>query len=238
MKKILVAGDSLGMVRPEEGLFVEDIYPYLLQKNLFNDFFVINASQRANNSSRIVSEDYLYENINAIRPDVVILHVGIVDCTPRVFSEIQKKLLAGMARVYWIKPFVSWFVKRRSLRRYDLTKKRKIVHVSLSDFEINLVKFFERARFASPDARFIVVNILYPGCAMTSRNYGLVENVNDYNRKLTEIAAKYSSRVINLFDFTRIYPEVVLPDGHHIGKVAHQFIAQEAFKVIKAGGFQ
>lgn len=238
MKKILIAGDSLGMVRPDEGIFVEDIYPYLLQKTLINDYFVINASQRANNSSRIISEDYAYEHIDAIKPDVVILQIGIVDCTPRLFTEIQKKIMAGIAQFPWLKPVISRYIKRKSLRRYDLTKKRKIVHVPLDKFEINLINFFEKIKSVSPNATFIVINILNPGHVMTSRNFGLVENVMDYNQKLTGIATNYSSKIIDLFNFTKLSPEVVLTDGHHIGKRAHQFIAQEALKAIQTGDFK
>lgn len=237
MKKILIVGDSLGMVRPDEGILIEDIYPYLLQKALSNDFFVINASQRANNSSRIISKDYAYEHIDATKPDIVILQIGIVDCTPRLFTEIQKKIMAGITLISWLKPVISKYIKKKSQRRYDLTKKREIVHVPLGKFEVNLVNFFEKIKSVSPDATFIVINILYPGSAMTSRNFGLVENVMNYNQKLTGIATSYSSKIIDIFNFTQLSPEVVLTDGHHIGKKAHQFIAQEALKAIQKGDF-
>lgn len=90
MKTVLIVGDSLSMVRPGDGLYLNDIYPYLLQEQLGAGYYVVNASQRANDTSKVVLDSYLSESVCSSRADVVVLQLGIVDCTPRLFSEVQK----------------------------------------------------------------------------------------------------------------------------------------------------
>lgn len=235
MKTVLVVGDSLSMVRPSDSLCLEQTYPFMLQQQLGADFYVVNASQRANDSSRVVSDNYLSESICAAKAEVIILQLGIVDCTPRLFSEMQKKILAGLRLFSPIRRGVDAYIKRKSLQRYDLTKKKKMVNVSLADFESNIARFFEIAREFSPGVKFVVINVLYPGQVMLSRNYGLIENVESYNQCLANLVDRFSGRLVNLFEYTRNSPHSVLSDGHHIGNAAHQFIAGEALRAIKIG---
>jgi lysophospholipase L1-like esterase len=92
--RILIAGDSLGLPRPhrmnnynpkekELAVHYENTYGYILEKKLRgaypeNNVHVINRSQRfltiKNIFNQIVDHAYFFE------PDVLILHVGIVDC--------------------------------------------------------------------------------------------------------------------------------------------------------------
>ena len=44
-KIITILGDSLSMVRNDEGVTIRTIYPYLLNKILGNDYYVINKSK-------------------------------------------------------------------------------------------------------------------------------------------------------------------------------------------------
>jgi hypothetical protein len=236
MKTVLVVGDSLSMVRPGDGVCLEHTYPYMLQEKLGGGVYMFNCSQRANDSSKIVSEGYFSESVGAARVDFLILQLGIVDCTPRLFTDTQRKILAGLRLLPLLRASVDAVIKRKSLRRYDLTKRKRIVNVSLSEFESNIARFLEAAKAKSPQVKIVAVNIPYPGQSMVSRNFGLIENVENYNRCLAGVVVRYSGCVVDLFEYTRACPDSVLGDGHHIGYAAHRFISGKILQAIDLEG--
>ncbi|SIQ38247.1 SGNH/GDSL hydrolase family protein [Domibacillus enclensis] len=93
MKKVMILGDSLSLPRPgnfktfnpkedlELGVEFNQTYPYLLQENLTN-FYVINRAVRASTIKSIYERDRM-DHIFLTKPDVIVIHVGIVDLWPR-----------------------------------------------------------------------------------------------------------------------------------------------------------
>ncbi|WP_342508836.1 GDSL-type esterase/lipase family protein [Sporosarcina sp. FSL K6-2383] len=113
MKKIMILGDSLSLPRPENfhtfdpfeslslGVEFDETYPYLLQKNL-SDYYVINRSVRASTIKQIYNRDRS-DHIFLTKPDVVIVHVGIVDLWPRVELNGRSYLSETEFATYYIK---------------------------------------------------------------------------------------------------------------------------------------
>lgn len=227
MHKILVIGDSLSMARLDSGIGFEETYAYLLQIKL-KDSIVINASVRANNSENTLSENYSYETLDAVKPDLVIIFLGIVDCMPRLFSRNERLLLRFLMAIKFLKGLGKLIIAYRSKRRYELTKRRLIQFVSLENWNVNLEKILLKA-----DGKVIFINIPFPGPQLLSRNYQIEEIVNNYNTCLSDQAKKHGAKVVDFYNITKEYPHLLLEDGYHITIEAHKILTEKLLESIK-----
>jgi lysophospholipase L1-like esterase len=90
VKNLVILGDSLALPRPERfqtynpneslelAVEFQDTYGYLLQMALKDEFYIINRAARSTTIKIIYDRDKL-DHIFLLKPDVIVLHVGIVD---------------------------------------------------------------------------------------------------------------------------------------------------------------
>ena len=97
-KRIVIISDSCAL--PREELPYEKTYFYLLKKFLPN-YDIINTSTRGNTISNIIrNKDDYYLLYN---PDILIVHIGIVDLYPRPYpNNIFTRLLKKLLRIFYI----------------------------------------------------------------------------------------------------------------------------------------
>lgn len=221
--KLLIAGDSLSMSRHVDGITFEQTYAVLTQRAL-PGALVINGSERASSSRRIGSEDYLDEYLRPLSPDHVVVQVGVVDCTPRIFTDGERRVLGLMQRVPLLRAVSAAIIRAASRHRAAITSRRNMPMIALDEFDRHLRTFIAEARRIRGGCRVALVNIACPNATFLSRNPGALAFVERYNAALASIAAESGSRVIDLFDFTSRHPESLLPDGYHINAMAHQFL--------------
>lgn len=221
--KLLIAGDSLSMSRHVDGITFEQTYAVLTQRAL-PSALVINGSERANSSRRIGSEDYLNEYVRPLSPDHVVVQVGVVDCTPRIFTDRERRMLAIMQRVPLLRALAAAIIRVASRHRAAITSRRNMPMIALDEFERHLRTFIAEARRIHGGCRMAFVNIACPNESFLSRNPGALRFVQRYNAALAAIAAESGGRVIDLFDFTCRHPQSLLPDGYHINATAHKFL--------------
>lgn len=234
---VLVVGDSLAMVRPNDGIFIQDIYPSLLQRSLGSTFLVVNGAKRANTTRDILTDDYFHaEIVRPCMPTIVIIHLGIVDCTPRLFTQREKSILAIMERTPLIRHLGRWLISRRSSKRYAHTQTRKIQLVPLDEYESNLSRFVDRTRQETGCQRFLFINIVQPGPRLTDRNHGIAVLIARYNNAISRIAATAKAAVIDLNGFTAGNPSLLLPDGYHITGTCHALLASDIQRMIMSTG--
>lgn len=122
--RVLITGDSLALPRPynirtfdpekdeELGVHFHDTYGYLLQKELskiYSKTEVINRAQ----SAQCIGDVYeqLFGHLFYFQPDIIILHVGIVDCWPRKELNGKAKTDIGDFSMYYNK--IIKLLKRR-----------------------------------------------------------------------------------------------------------------------------
>lgn len=226
MHKILLVGDSLSMARLDSGIGFEETYAYLLQNQLKSSI-VINASVRANDSQNALSENYVYETLDAVKPDLIVYFLGVVDCMPRLFSRRENLILSLLMARNFLKYLGKLVISYRSKRRYALTKKKLIQYVPIDDWNENLEKFLIKS-----DGKVIFVNIPYPGKRLISRNYRVEEIVNSYNSCLSEQAKKHGASVVDFNSITKSMPNLLLDDGYHITAEAHKLLSELLFNSI------
>ena len=140
--RIVLIADSLSLPRAynkfsvvkkknidPEGDYIEyeETYPYLLRKSL-SGFEIIFRNSRANTTKDVYAE-VINNEIYVFKPDILILHIGIVDCFPRLFTLKEKRLLQFLSNKMRTK-IIQYFSKRR----YKITKRRKINIIPLDKF--------------------------------------------------------------------------------------------------------
>ena len=231
MKKFLIVGDSLAMVRPKENVLFLDLYATKLARER-PELLVVNGGVRANSSKGILTESYFDEYVSALPPDHVVVHLGIVDCTPRIFHPLERLILDLIGRTKIGKKFSQKVIGFRSQRRFSYTKKKSLSLVSLVQFQANLRQFFAMIRSVNPAAEFTFVNIVHPGVKMVERNFGMLDQIEKYNQVLEAEAQATGSKLIDFFSYTKCNPHVVLDDGYHISTEAHMYLYSELRKIL------
>lgn len=219
MKRIVILGDSLSMPRPNEGIEYEDTYPYLLSKMGYE---VICRSKRANDTKIQTIEQNILDDVVYLKPNILIIHLGIVDCAPRLFSKFERKLLSLLPKIIRI-PIINFFSKRRAF----FTKIRQISYVNLKSYESNLEKLINRSKKIVE--KIIIIKIKNTTNENDSRSFNFNKKIDKYNNVLDKLSKKYDG--IFLIDPNN-FEDGLLNDGIHINKNMHKYIASEVQKIL------
>ena len=92
---VLVFTDSLGMPRdflaPPDRTTYEQTYPAIVRGLLADraDVEVVSSDRARQPGGRLLGEFQVYPR----RPTVLVLHLGVVDCAPRVFKKASPSIL-------------------------------------------------------------------------------------------------------------------------------------------------
>lgn len=209
-KRIIILGDSLAMPRPDDNIKYEDTYSYLLQNN---NCEVINRSKRSNDSKIQTNSQNILDDIVYLNPNIVIIHLGIVDCAPRLFTRNEARVLSVMPN-YLSKIIISFFSKYR----YIFTKIRQISYVGEVHFKKNLEYLIKKLQ--SLDIDILIIKILETNQENIRRSYKFEENIHRYNLIISKISHNYNIREIDING----YDNILLKDGIHINKSGHNAI--------------
>jgi len=229
--KIVVMADSLAMAREgESNVAYETTYPYLLDQWL---------RQRFGSQAPLVSErgmrrrtieyvlDEWYELVDLRKTDVVVVHVGIVDCAPRVFLRRERQFVENL-RPGFLRRSILDYVHRH---RRAVVNMRKKVYVPPERFNALVGQVMAKAK-ASELRSLVIVNIITPPAEMDERSPGFIRNVGIYNEILRTHAEANGAHLI---DIDRLIKEAggveqLTVDGIHINEAGHKMLAQEIEK--------
>ena len=222
MKKkcILLLGDSLGMPTGKDEITYEDTYPYLLSQKL-NNFEVISRHRRTNDTSKQLVYQAIFDDIEMINSNYMVVHLGIVDCAPRVFSRFQNAAIGVLPNI--ITKHVLNFISKH---RYTITRLFPKTYVSKQMYNSNLEKFVQISK--EHNITLIFIEILQTSEANNRKSYNFKKNIMEYNKVLESIIMKYNIKLIK-YD-SKNY---LLDDGIHITKEANMYLADEISKLIK-----
>jgi lysophospholipase L1-like esterase len=219
---VLLFSDSLAMPREflaiDERTSYEETYPARLRSLLAGQADVDLVA-----SVGLDSENALYEarfQVLPRRPDVLVLHLGINDCAPRVFRKGSTSIL--------LRP---WF--RRLTRDYGMRaihalrplicRLRKLVYVEEQEFEANLRTLLDRVAETHPGCTPLAIAISGKPESMERRSPGYRANVTRYNRALQRVFGD------GLVDVNALVSpeEHLISDGIHLTARAHELLARE-----------
>jgi lysophospholipase L1-like esterase len=229
--KIVVMADSLAMAREgETNVAYETTYPYLLDQWLRQRFgsqapLVCERGMRRRTIEYVLDE--WYELVDLRKTDVVVLHVGIVDCAPRVFLRRERQFVENL-RPGFLRRFILDYVHRH---RRAVVNMRKKVYVPPERFNALVGQVMAKAK-ASELHSLVIVNIITPPAEMDERSPGFIRNVGIYNEILRTHAEANGAHLI---DIDRLIKEAggveqLTVDGIHINEAGHKMLAQEIEK--------
>ena len=229
--KIVVMADSLAMAREgETNVKYETTYPYLLDQSLrrrlrFEAPMVIERGMRRRTIEYVLDE--WYELVDLRKTDVVVVHVGIVDCAPRVFLRRERQFVENL-RPGFLRRSILDYVHRH---RRAVVNMRKKVYVPPERFNALVGQVMAKAK-ASELRSLVIVNIITPPAEMDERSPGFIRNVGIYNEILRTHAEANGAHLI---DIDRLIKEAggveqLTVDGIHINEAGHKMLAQEIEK--------
>ena len=227
--KILILADSLAL--PREGVggdaLLEATYPFLLDQWL---------RLRLGRSAPILFErgmrrrtiEYVIDEWNELvelrKPDVVIVHVGIVDCAPRVFLRREASFVANI-RFAWLRERILKFAHDH---RRAIVQRRGRVYVPLVRFERLVQTVVQKARQAKLKS-LVFVNIISPPDWVEERSPGFQNNVIAYNGILQD---QTKHDWVSLIDLNTLVKnkggtDNLTVDGIHVNERGHELLANE-----------
>jgi lysophospholipase L1-like esterase len=227
--KVVILADSLALPRQEgEGnIPYEATYPYLLDESLHRQLggrapHIIERGMRSRTIERVLDE--WFELVELRGASVVVVHIGIVDCAPRVFMPRERAFVERLRPARLRVRFLD-FVHRHRRR---IVQKRRRVYVPVSKFKAMVEEVVRRA-CAGRVRSLVFVNIIEPPQEMEERSPGFRRNVEDYNRILS---AQTDGQRVHLIDLNHLIhehggPEELTVDGIHINHTGHSMLAQE-----------
>lgn len=212
-KKTLIITDSLGVPRSyPEKLSDDDIWCYRLQERFGINVRLYTVPALA--SDRLVEDINLY--LKAFQPEVVIIQIGIVDCSPRALTKTEMKIISNI-------PLVNTLA-HKFIRKYrkKIVTKRNITYVSSEDFECNLLKI--RELFINSRVFFLPIA---PAC----------EHYEEVNPGIESNICKYNAIINKLFNSIDVFKgceknDIFMSDLHHLNKLGHDVVYKNIMEKI------
>lgn len=222
-KRVLIIGDSLAMPRP--GVSYEDTWVYKLIEAL-PEFEFIDKTRRASTSERLVTEGGGDSNpkgadlLEHYMPDVVVMHLGIVDCAPRYFKKggfeniILNRIVPKSLRTSYVE-----YVKKNRVRD---PRKADVVP---SQFYANCQNYFQRAK--SLDVKVLAIMIAPVTNVFVDKSPYINQSIEDYNDIYRDLRKDFEN-VDVVYPFNNgINLEDITIDGYHVNLKGHDIIFQK-----------
>ena len=221
--RIIIFTDSLGRPRPDmneaDRTFYSDVYGYKLK-----EYFKCKHDIELLYIESLDTEDAVHwsQRMVAFRePDLVIFHLGINDCVPRLFKKGNKSIIFN---TFFRKITFDFFLKLFSYFRYKITKLRPIVYVKKDDFYKNFQKIIFEIKKYSKDVQFISIGISKSDI-LNKKSFSYNKNVEEYNKILKQI---FEEGYVEINNITEKYG--FISDNLHLTKESHSAL-YEVLKV-------
>lgn len=191
--------DSLGMERPPElgDVPFELAYPNLLRRRLKDsEIHVHSHCQRARTMDEALDQVAVLERGAT---DLLIVHVGVVDCALRVFTRQEREMVKRMPRN-----------ERERLLAHIKQHRREIILSTPPKVYTPLPQFKRCAEMLIGAAKKLgvaaicFINIIRPNAAREHRSPGLTRMVQDYNAVFTRLS---SHDDVHVFDANGLVTE-------------------------------
>ena len=230
--KISLLADSLALPRESVGSDrpIEVTYPFLLDRSLRRQLgasapIIFERGMRRRTIEYVLDE--WNELVELRKPDVVIVHVGIVDCAPRVFLRREGAFVANI-RIAWLRNRI---LKVAHDHRSAIVKLRRKVYVPLPRFERLVQTVVEKAGEAKLTL-LVFINIISPPDSAEQRSPGFQSNVIAYNRVLQDQTRHDRVSLIDLNSLVQNNggSEELTVDGIHLNERGHELLARELEK--------
>lgn len=228
MTAVVLLGDSLCLPRePEWGdIAYEATYPALLKERFAGSGMELVERGMSYRTMEDVLAHWPAE-VEARNAAAVIVHVGIVDCAPRVFLPRERDFVQNLP--LWLRRIILGGTNR--LRRWIIKFGPDRVYVTYDRFVRALDAVVTRSRGLR---KLLFVNIISPTDRMEYRSPGYREKVRRYNQALQS----RSGGAIQVVDLDAAIwrnggPDRLTVDGVHINQAGHRLLFEELEPILR-----
>lgn len=229
--RIVALADSLALPRPEPSgrVLWEETWPYVLQQELYSTGLkadVINCGMRARTIDTILGFEFT-EHVILKRPDIIILQVGIVDCSPRIFSRSEGRILKSQIMPAGLRERI---IQRRSQRRSQITSRNPLakVYTSPEKFAACLDSFQVKLKSLDWSPVIFILPIVSDRHMMETKSPGHTANVDLYNAILKSYCQKSNAWWVECPGFLPAKEGETLfcEDGVHLNVEGHRLLSR------------
>lgn len=232
--RLIIIGDSLILFRSDRYNSIDETYGFIIKnyfksKNKDNEVFMImpRGGNNTNNTKYQSDSRRMIYDIIQFEPDIVIIHLGIVDCAPRLLTEHENTIIGSLP--YYIRKKI---IKFLSKNRFFFTKTFQKVYVKIEDFEKNYQKILTLIKKIG--AIPIIINITKPNQRLLNRSYKFLERVNNYNNVMLKLSNRNNYNLIDIYSMIENEPILRWKDGIHLSKEGHKRLAEIIIHKIEA----
>lgn len=220
--RIIIFTDSLGRPRPNiadlEKTVYEDVYGYKLKK-----YFLHKHEIELIYIESLDTQDVIHwsQRMVAFRnPDLVVFHLGINDCAPRLFKKNANSIVYNKL---FRKITFDLFLKLISYFRFQITKIRKLVYVNKQEFKDNFYTMIDEILKYNSNCKFLCISIAKSD-VLNKKSFNYNSNIIEYNKILLEI---FNDGYIEINDI--ISKNGLISDHIHLSIKSHEVL----FEIIK-----
>lgn len=237
-KIITILGDSVSLNHSERGISYKDTYPYKLQYLLNPSKYHIRARNRGGN---YVNNQALPEHIDTDilsgNTEYVIIHLGIVDCAPRLFTRLQKGVIAAMERNPVTKLFSDAAIKFKSKNRMFFTRYFPKTDVPPKMFREKYGLILQKIKESGKIKKVFMINIADTSEENKKKSYNFGKNILEYNQILKDLAGQYPG-LCELIDFYSATAKrgaglIIEQEGIHLTKEGNDYLARLLYEKIQ-----
>lgn len=233
MKTITIITDSLAMPRVEgdEKIYIQQTWPKLLAQKLGNEYVFAEFKERARDTDSLNLVQVFNESIVNVRPDLLIIQIGIVDCAPRIISKKEHQILN---RFYFPKRLRNLIIQQRKKNKQRILRKGALlkVYVSPETFKNNLDKFIKASLAIRPTLNILLIPILGDLEKLDSISSGYYSNIQKYNKILSELENGNNIIVPENWMNEMNSSENYCTDGYHLNEMGHLKLSQKIVNLI------
>jgi hypothetical protein len=213
LKKILIIGDSLCLPREKpEHVDYHQTYPYLLKQSGGVEIF-----QLAIGGGTIADliDQVSYHKV--VKPDIVIVQSGIVDCAPRALGRLERDIVAS-SRI--LTEIFNRFISVHKLRKF-----RKITFVTEKSFKNHINQLIE----SFDGVQLVWIGILPSSIEYENKVPGITRNVVRYNDIIRSQSESLGFKFLNT---DLMVKEGIMSDHHHLTAIGHQWIFEKLSNIL------
>jgi len=235
-RRVLIIGDSNCLARPN-GRYRQTWVYYLKQSLVGVDVILLAENSRTTEYLVLYpvrrpdgSVEYDPTSLEMYEPNWVIVNLGFVDCSPRLFSRGENQILARLPAS--ARKAVISACKR--LRRPSTSR----AYVKPTAFEANVRQYLERCGSAGVEG-VVLIGILSPNDGYRRKNPGIQRSVEEYNAILARLGRAYPK----VYFIDPLHPEqrespLYVEDGYHLSAYGHRLLHHCLMKTLDDAGFE
>jgi len=225
--KLIIVGDSSVLFNSTHNIAPENTYGFILKSNFKlnrnDDVFII--GKKGNDTQNQCREERLILDIIQFDPKIVIIHLGINDCSLYSMTKAERLFINSVPKINHINTYRIY-----KKIRYIFLKNNKI-QVKIKSFKLYYEKILNELK--NIGVKPIIINILNPPESFLKKKR-VIKNIKEYNNVLFNLAQNFNCKLIDLYSLTESQPSMLINNTLYLSKYGHMKLADVLISQIES----